>query len=149
MHIMFIFDKCTVVSRLLDGDYLNYENLFNSESPLVLTTNTQELLTALSRATIISDDNKKTEITLTISDRFLNINTTTSIGTLNEDVAINIESGDDLIIRFNARYLIDVLSAIDEEYVKLHFNTNKSPCIVTGITGDSFKYLVLPINPRG
>ena len=148
MHIMFIIDKCTVVSRLLDGDYLNYENLFNSESPLVLTVHTQDLLTALSRATIIADDSKKTEITLTISDRFMNINANTSIGTLNEDVAINIESGEDLVIRFNAKYLIDVLNAIDDEYVKLHFNTNKSPCIVTGITGDRFKYLVLPINPR-
>lgn len=148
MHIMFIFDKCTVVSRLLDGDYLNYENLFNNESPLILTANTQELLTALSRATIIADDSKKTEITLTIRDRFMNINSNTSIGTLNEDIAINIESGDDLIIRFNARYLIDVLNAVDEEYVKLHFNTNKSPCIITGVTGESYKYLVLPINPR-
>lgn len=149
MHIMFTFDKCTIVSRLLDGDYLNYENLFSSESPLVITTNTQELLTALSRATIVSDDNKKTEITITIKERFLNINTITSIGTLNEDVSINIERGEDLVIKFNARYLIDVLNAIDEEYVRLHFNTNKSPCIATGVTGDSFKYLVLPINPRG
>lgn len=149
MHIMFTIDKCTIVSRLLDGDYLNYENLFTSESSLVLTANTQELLTALSRATIIADDSKKTEITLTISDRFININSNTSIGTLNEDVAINIECGDDLVIQFNARYLIDILNIVEEEYVKLHFNTNKSPCIITSVTGDSFKYLVLPINPRG
>lgn len=148
MHIMFIIDKCTVVSRLLDGDYLNYENLFNSESPLVMTVNTQELLTALSRATIIADNSKKSEIMLTINDRFMNISSNTSIGTLSEDVSINIEKGEDLSIRFNAKYLIDVLNAVDEEYVKLHFNTNKSPCIITGVTGDAFKYLVLPINPR-
>ena len=114
----------------------------------MLTVNTQELLTALSRATIISDNSKKTEITLTIADRFMNINANTAIGTLNEDVSINIEKGDDLVIRFNARYLIDFLNAIDDEYVKLYFNTNKSPCIATGITDDSYKYLVLPINPR-
>lgn len=148
MHIMFALDKCKVVSRLLDGDFLNYENLFMGEQPFVLTVDTQQLLTALSRSVIISDDSRKPEITLTIKDRFMNINSNTSIGTLNEDVPINLETGDELLIRFNARYLIDIMNAVDEEYVKLSFKTNKSPCIAEPVTGDSFRYLVLPINPR-
>lgn len=148
VNIMFIVDNCKIVSRLLDGEYLNYENLFYNNFPIEVIANTSDLLTAISRATIVSDDSKKTEITLTISDKFMNIYANTSVGTLNEDVSINCDSEEDLIIHFNARYLIDVLNAIEDEQVKLFFQSNKSPCIITGIENNSYNYLVLPINPR-
>lgn len=147
-HIMFTFEGCKVVSRLLDGDYLNYENFFSGDYDLELTISTSEFLTALSRATIISDNSKKPEITLKISDRILNVKAETPIGTLDEDILINVEKGDDLTILFNARYLIEALNVIEEEYVKLCFNTDKSPCVIKGITNDNFKYMVLPINKR-
>ena len=40
------------------------------------------------------------------------------------------------------------LNAIEDEQVKLFFQSNKSPCIITGIENNSYNYLVLPINPR-
>lgn len=149
MHIMFKFDQGTMVSRLLDGDFLNYESLFNGDSPLVLTVDRLDILSALERATIVSDDVKKTDVRLTIRDNFVNIAASSSFGNVVEDVAINLESGEELTINFNARFLIDVMSACDEEYIKLMFNTNKSPCILTGVTDESYKYLVLPISPKG
>ena len=114
-----------------------------------MTVSTSEFLKALERSVIVSDDSRKTDIKLTIKNNFVNIKSSSSIGNVEEDVPINIEKGEELVINFNARFLIDVMSACDEEYVKICFNTNKSPCIIKGITNNEYQYLVLPVNPRG
>lgn len=146
-YILFEIKGCTIVSRLLDGEFLNYENLFVENSLVKLTANTHELLSAFERATIVSEDNKKTPVILTIKENNLNIKTTTDRGLVNEDVPITLD-GEELVITFNARYIIDILKVVEEEYVTMNFNTNKSPCIVTGVTNHDYRYLVLPINPR-
>ncbi len=149
MHAMFELEQCKIVSRLLDGDFLSYENLFNSSSSLELTVNTSDLLNALERSIIVSDDTRKTDIKLTIKNNFINIISSSSMGKTEEDVPVNIEKGEEIVINFNARFLIDVMSACEEEYVKICFNTNKSPCIIKGVANNDYQYLVLPVNPRG
>ncbi len=149
MHILFELEQCRMISRLLDGDYLNYENLFNNDFDTRITVNTLDMLSSLERAVIVSDDSKKTDVKLTVNNNFINIECNSSIGNVVEDVPINMEAGEGLVINFNARFLIDVFSACEEEYVKMLFKTNKSPCIITGVTNDEYKYLILPINPRG
>ncbi len=149
MHILFELEQCRIVSRLLDGDYLNYENLFNNSFDINLTVNTLDFLSSLERAVIVSEDSRKTDVKLDIKGNFMHITCNSSIGNVEEDVPINMETGEGLVINFNAKFIIDVLSACEEEYVKVMFNTNKSPCVITGVTNDEYKYLILPINPRG
>ena len=96
-YILFEIKGCTIVSRLLDGEFLNYENLFVENSPVKLTANTHELLSAFERATIVSEDNKKTPVILTIKENNLNIRTTTDRGLVNEDVPITLD-GEELVI---------------------------------------------------
>lgn len=146
-HIMFEVNGCIIISRLLDGDFLRYESLFDTESSTVIRVMTADLLAALERATIITPANRKTSVNLTIKDNTLNLNTKTDLGTVNDDISIKLE-GSDLKIIFNARYLIDIMRNCEEEYVNLMFNTDRSPCIITGIFNKDFKYLVLPIDPR-
>ncbi|MGN1319419.1 MAG: DNA polymerase III subunit beta [Lachnospirales bacterium] len=146
-HIMFEVEGCIIISRLLDGDFLRYESFFSGETNTKVTVNTVDFLRALERATIITPPNRKTTVNLDINNNIMNINTKTDLGTSDDDVSIKLE-GDELHILFNAKYLIDIMKNCEEEYVVLNLNTNKSPCVVTGITNDDFKYLVLPIDPR-
>lgn len=146
-HIMFEVKGCIIISRLLDGDFLNYESLFDNESSTIVTVDTKDLLGALERATIITPPNRKTTVNLDIKDNVMNINSKTDLGTSNDDINIKLE-GNELLIVFNAKYLIDIMRNCDEEFVNLYFNSNKSPCIVTGITSNDYKYLVLPIDPN-
>lgn len=146
-HIMFEVDGCIIISRLLDGDFLRYESFFTGEVNTKVTVNTIDFLRALERATIITPANRKTTVNLEIGNNILNINTKTDLGTSNDDLSVKID-GDDINILFNARYLIDIMRNCEEEYVVLNLNTNKSPCVVTGIANEDFKYLALPIDPR-
>ncbi len=146
-HIMFEINGCIIISRLLYGDFLNYESLFNSEMTTTVTVNTDDLLKSLERATILTPPNRKTSVNITIKDNILNVYSKTELGTSNDDIEVKIE-GNELFIVFNAKYLIDIMRNCDEEYVNMYFYTNKSPCIVTGIANKDYKYLVLPIDPR-
>lgn len=145
-HIMFEVNGCIIISRLLEGDFLNYESLFDSEYTTVVTVNTLDMLKALERATIITPINRKTSVNITIKNNILNIYSKTDLGTSNDDISVKLE-GRDLFIVFNAKYLIDIMRNCDEEYVNMYFYTNKSPCIVTGVANKDYKYLVLPIDP--
>ncbi len=146
-HIMFQVDGCVIISRLLDGDFLRYESFFDSEINTKVTVNTADFLSSLERATIITPLNRKTTVKISIGNSSMNIYTKTELGISNDDVDIKLE-GDELEIQFNAKYLIDIMRNCEEEYVVLNLNTNKSPCIVTGIANKDYKYLVLPIDPR-
>lgn len=146
-NIMFEVNGCIIISTLLDGDFLRYENLFDGEKNLNVVINTKDFLRALERATVITPPNLKTSVLLKIEDNNMNISTETVLGTTNEDIPIT-HDGDDLTIKFNAKYLIDIMSNFEEEYVSLDFNSNKTPCIATGINNKDIKYLVLPVDPR-
>ena len=61
-----------------------------------------------------------------------------------EDVIISRE-GNDLVIGFNSKYLIDALKAIDDEEVTMHFNSAVSPCLIKPLSGNQYEYLVLPV----
>ena len=63
---------------------------------------------------------------------------------MNENVIINLE-GKDLTISFNAKFIIDSIKAIDDEFINLHFNTKINPCVIKPFYGDDYLYLVLPL----
>lgn len=146
-HIMFEVNGCVIISRLLDGDFLNYESFFGGESSTIVTINTSEMLSALERAVIITPSNRTPSVMLTIKDNKINMFSKTDLGTSNDDMTVKME-GDELIIVFNARYLIDIMRNCGEEFVNMNFNMDKGPCIVTGITNKDYRYLVLPVDPR-
>lgn len=143
-HALFEMSTCTMVSRLIEGQYMEYENLFNTDSNMVVKVNCQELLRALERAMLIVKDPKKAPVSLEIKDNIMNITSKTEIGEVFEQVSIEAE-GEGLTISFNANYLVDVLKNIDDEIVALNFMSSLSPCIIRGIEREDYKYLVLPL----
>lgn len=143
-HALFEMSTCTMVSRLIEGQYMEYENLFNTDSNMVVKVNCNELLSALERAMIVVKEAKKANVILEIKDNVINITSKTEIGEVFEQVNIEAE-GEGLTISFNTNYLIDVLKNIEDDEVLINFMSALSPCIIKGIDRDDYKYLVLPV----
>ncbi len=143
-HAMFMFKGCKIVSRLLEGEFLNYENLFNCDNKTELIVNKYSLTSALSRTTIISNDTKNPRVNMKIGNNVLVIDANDDRGNVHEEIVAE-TNGDELNISFNSRYLLDILGAVDEDLVSFNFMTEKSPCIVKSVTGKEYKYLVLPL----
>ena len=49
------------------------------------------------------------------------------------------------MIGFNAHYLLDVLKSVEDEEVKILFNSPVDPCLIVPMEGDEYEYLVLPV----
>lgn len=143
-HIMADINGNIVVSRLIQGDFIKYQQSFTNEYKTSAKVNKSELMNSLERASLISRDSKKIPVKLEIKDNNIIITANAETSTAYEEVSAEID-GDKLLIAFNPRYLIDALRAIDDDEVYMHFNTSLSPCVFKSVEGDSYKYLVLPL----
>lgn len=147
-HILFELENSIVVSRLLEGDFPKYEQIFSKDYETLVKVNKRDLLMSIDRASLMSRESKKNPIKITINENSMVITSNTELGNVYEEIDINKE-GKELEIAFNPKYLIDALKVIDEEEVYLQFTNSLNPCIIRQVDGDDFKYLVLPIRIRG
>lgn len=144
-QILFELDSCVMIARLLEGEFIKYEQIFTDDYTTKIEIDKLMLLRSLERASLISKDNKKTPVKLNIQeDGNVIITSNTDISNSYEELKADVE-GSGLTIAFNPKYLIDALKAIDESVIAIQFMTDLSPCIIKSTSGDSYKYLVLPL----
>lgn len=144
-QILFDLGNCTMVSRLLEGEYLNYSGIIPKEHETKVTVNTKELLACFERASlIIVNDERRYPVNLDVSDDTVVITCNTEVGNVREEIKADMD-GNKLDISFNPKYFIDALKVIENETVNIYFTTNIGPCTIKPVQGDDFAYLVLPI----
>ena len=143
-HIIFEFDSTTVVSRLIEGNYFNVDQMISLDYETKVSINKREFMNCIDRATLMVKEGDKKPIIIDIKDGSLELRINSTIGSMNEQVDITKE-GKDLMIGFNPKFLIDALKAIDEETVDLYMVNSKAPCIIRD-DANSYLYLILPVN---
>lgn len=144
-QILFDMGNCIMVSRLLEGEYLNYLGIIPKEYETVVTVNSKELLACFERASlVITNEERRYPVRLDISDDMIVITSNTDIGNAREEIRMEME-GKKMEISFNPRYFIEALRVIDNENVKIYFTSGIGPCTVKPVQDDSFAYMILPI----
>lgn len=143
-HILFHIGSAIIVSRLISGDFIRYEQSFPEDRKTEIVIDKSELIQTLERASLVSRDSKKTPVRFQIQSKSLIVTAKSDMGTALEEIPCEVE-GDDLTIAFNPRYFIEALRAIDDTSVKIHFIASLSPCTLLPVEGDSYKYLILPL----
>ncbi len=143
-HIIFEFDKTTVVSRLIEGEYFRIEQMLSSDYETKIKINKRELLDCIDRATLLVKEGDKKPIIMNITDSNMELKINSFIGSMNEDIDIA-KDGKDILIGFNPKFFIDALRVIDEEEVSLYMVNPKAPCFIKDDEG-KFIYLILPVN---
>jgi DNA polymerase-3 subunit beta len=144
-QILFDMGSCIVVSRLLEGEYLNYTGIIPQEYETKVNINTKKLLAGFERASlVITSDERRYPVNMNISGDKIVITSSTEAGRAREEIMAEIE-GKNLEISFNPRYFIEALRVIDNEMINICFTTDIGPCTIRPIQDDEFAYLVLPI----
>ena len=133
-----------VITRLLDGDFINYKQILPTELTTTITANKLQLEDALDRTSILSRVDRNNLVKFDIKDKLLTLTSTSDIGNIKENISIALK-GNDLVIAFNSRYFTESLRVIPDEFVKINFNMPSSPCVITPNEGDEFIYLILPV----
>ena len=143
-HIVFKFDQTVVVSRLLEGKYFPVDKMLSKDYAVSMTINKRELLDSLDRSTLMVREGDRKPIIMDIKGESFNIKMTSFVGVFDESIEMKHE-GEDLMIGFNPKFLIDALRAIDEEEVSLYMINPKAPCSIRD-KNDQYTYLILPVN---
>ncbi|MCI9020612.1 MAG: DNA polymerase III subunit beta [Eubacterium sp.] len=143
-HILFEFDKTTVVSRLIDGEYFKIDQMLSSAYETKVKINKRELLGCIDRATLLVKEGDKKPIIMDIRDGYMELKISSFIGSMNEEILIE-KDGKDMMIGFNPKFFIDALRVIDEDEVMLYMVNPKAPCFIRD-DNDTYIYLILPVN---
>ena len=124
--IIFIFGDLTFFSRLVDGRYIDYDRVLLKTHKIHIKVGRGELLSALERAALITEEriagSVRSHVKLDVAGGDLKISAVSSAGSTYDELGIQHE-GDDILIAFNNRYLIDSVRACDSEELLLSMSS--------------------------
>lgn len=147
-HISFSIGETVIISRRLEGEFLNYRKSIPDSFKFSVNVDRAELMSAIERVALIVSEKNTSPVRMTFNDGSIDLLCITPIGKA-EDVCLCEGVGDGLEIGFNDRYLTDAMKAAGVERLRLNLNTSSSPCIITAEDGsDSFVYMILPVRLR-
>lgn len=145
---LFEMENCKVVTRLLDGEFLNYSSVIPTNWETRIRVNKNNIQDCFERISLISasttEKEKKYPVKLTIDIGKVTISCTNQSGDAKEELYLETE-GKNLEIGFNPKYFLDALKVIEDEEIYMEFGTNISPCIIKAIEDGDYTYMILPI----
>ncbi|MDI9502558.1 MAG: DNA polymerase III subunit beta [Tissierellia bacterium] len=144
-NMSFSFGDTIVNTRLLEGQFIQYETLLQADSSVVFETGKKDLYDALERASLLAGEDRANLIKLYLSDNACAITSNTEMGHVFENVEGKLE-GEPLEIAFNARYLLEGVKEIAADTVTLSFSTPLKPLLIRPVSEEEdYTYLVLPV----
>jgi len=138
-------------TRLLGGEFPRYQALLPTELTATAELPTAVLAEAVKRVALVAERN--TAVRLAFSAGQLLLEAGTGDEAQAEEVLEAGYEGDDLSIAFNPQYLLDGLSALDSDTVRVSFTQPGKPALITGKPGpdghSDYRYLLMPIRLGG
>lgn len=133
-HIVFILGEITFFSRLVDGEYIDYNRIISTAHHIKVKANKHSLVSALERAALITEEkvagNVRAHVKLEVKEDTLCVSAISVIGSTYDEVEIEHEA-DDITIAFNNRFLIDSIRSCDCDKVILSLSTPLSSMNIT------------------
>lgn len=148
---LFEVANSVIVSRIIDGEFLNYNNIIPADRDSKVRVKTKNLLDAFERVALFakesSDKDKKSPVKMHISLDGLTLSCISQTGDAKESIPAVLE-GKELEIGFNPRYFIETLKVIEDPEVYIDFTSNIAPAVIYPIQGNGYLYIVLPVKLR-
>ena len=130
--------------RLIARDYPKYQAVIPKNPGSILTASRSELFEAIKRIRIMTNE-KSNQVRLNISEDKMELSANhPSLGKAKEILEINY-SGKPLEIGFNAKYLVDVLSILDEGEVQLELTSEISPVVIKSPGFEDYLGIIMPL----
>jgi DNA polymerase-3 subunit beta len=147
-QVLFFQGSTVLVGRLIEAEYPEYQKIIPSEFNTKTEVNREELLKAIRIASVFARETaniikfsiEKTKITVSANSP--------SVGQDSVDLEAK-TTGESNEIAFNAKYLLDILSTLEEESVIFEMNGPLNPGVFKLKEDNSFLHLIMPIRVQG
>ena len=154
-NIIFNMENLVFSSRLVEGEYIDYDRLIPKDQPIEAVMDAAAFTAALERAALISEERiagtAKYYVKLTLKDGIMQVSSKSANGNIIEEVPAE-TVGDEIVIGFNCRYLIDTMRSIESEKVKVKlitpFTSATFEPVETEEKDDRYLYMVLPLRMK-
>jgi DNA polymerase III subunit beta len=143
-QVNFAFNEVRLISKVIDGKFPDYHRVIPTGHQNTFSVNRMAVLTAMQRASILSNEKYRGIRMVLSADNLKLISTNTEQEEAEEELEIDYKK-DALDIGFNVTYLIDVLNNTQQEIVNFSFADANSSCLITVPSDDNYKYVVMPM----
>lgn len=131
-------------SKVIDGSFPDYERVIPRNQDKVLDIDRLALREALGRVAIFANE-KYRSVRLQVGPNLLRLSANNAENEEGEDELEIAYDGGSLEIGFNVSYLIDVLTALRGDRVRMHLSDAGSSCLITQPDGGAHRYVIMPM----
>lgn len=143
-HILFRIADIEFLARLIEGTYPSYSQVIPVSNEKKLLVNRGEFIKALRRVSVMSRE-RSNAVKVDITAGLVTLSSSNpDLGEAKDEVKVQYE-GEALSAGFNARYLLDVLSAMSSETVVFELQDQLSPTLLKEEGDDTYKCVVMPM----
>lgn len=155
-HVIFALEDKTFFSRLIDGDYIDYNRVIPQQKPISVKLNRMDFVSSLERASLVTEDKAlgqaKSYARCNFEGGYLKISSVSVTGSVYDEVSIEKE-GDDIVIGFNCRYLLEALKAIEHNKICIWLNSPLMSIIIgpdesEKSDDEEYLYMVCPVKMK-
>lgn len=143
-HVVFEIGDYYIISRLLEGKYIDYHIAFPKDISTEIIINAKDLCRSIERVSILINIKNNTPIKMSAMDGEIRLRCESTLGEGADRFAVNIK-GEDVKIAFNNRYLIEALKHCEDDEVKISFNGSIQPIKITPKDGEDYIFIILPV----
>ena len=153
-NIVFHFENMIFFSRLIDGMYIDYDRIIVRTHRVFVTVDRERLIAALERAALVTEEkvagSVRSHVKLEFEGPVLKISAVSTLGSTYDEVEIEHE-GENLLIAFNNRFLIDGLRASSSEKVRISLSTALTSINIEPVEpaeGETELVMLLPVRMK-
>ena len=148
-QIVFAWQNQRLTSRTLEGQYPSYRQLIPRQFERQLVLERKQFISTLERIAILADQkNNIVKININTGDQEITLSCEAQdVGNATELMPAQI-SGEDIVIAFNVKYLLEGLKELPSTEIQMHLNQSLTPVIFTPLGGLKMTYLAMPVQLR-
>jgi DNA polymerase III subunit beta len=139
-------ERTQFYTRLIDGQYPDISRIIPTTFKTGLTVATKDIFGALERASLIAKEVDNNQVRLQVKSNVLEVHSSSAdVGKVSESIEEITVTGDELMIAFNSKYLIDALRVIDSPELRIEFTGSMSPFLLKLPDNPRYLHLVVPV----
>jgi len=144
--IMFAIDGYTFISRLLEGEFVNYKKTIPLEFRQNVTVKTNDFIDVIERVSLLISDSFSTPVRCIFNEDHIVLSSATAMGRATDTFLVTLE-GDPFEIGLNSRYLLEALRAVEDDNVKILFNGSNAGVIIRSSdeSNEDYLYMIMPM----
>ena len=143
-HITFRINSYSVISRLIEGTFLDYRSTIPVSEKTELVINTRMMIESVERMSLLNSERVPSPVRCKFNDNEIRLSCASAVGRASDEISVPI-IGESVEIGFNNRYMLEALKNTDTDEVKLVLNGSVSPIVIKPVKGDSFLSIVVPV----